>query len=89
MHLNEPGLVQRPKLTLNGPKRTTDTETMTLRDALSIAIPAIALIGIIFAAPGEMRWSRRPWFIKGPPRRGPMAAFFAVFLVAAVARVLF
>jgi hypothetical protein len=57
---------------------------MTLRDALSIAIPAVALV-VLVAAPGELRWTRRPWFIKGPPRRRSFAALFAALLVIAVA----
>jgi len=61
---------------------------VTLRDAISIAIPVIALV-IILAVPGEPRWVRRPWFIKGPPRRGPMAAFFAAFLILEIVRVVF
>jgi hypothetical protein len=35
-----------------------DTEAVTLRDALQIAIPAVLLI-IVVAAPGEPRWLRR------------------------------
>jgi hypothetical protein len=61
---------------------------MTLRDALSIAIPAVGLV-VALAVPGEPRWIGRPWFIKGPPRRGMWAAFFAAFLVIEVAHTLF
>jgi hypothetical protein len=61
---------------------------MTLRDSLSIAIPAVALCAL-YAAPGEPRWTARPWFWTARPRRGPIAACFAVLLVVAIARVLF
>lgn len=61
---------------------------MTFNDAITIAVPAIALI-IVLAVPGEPRWLARPWFIKGPPRRGPIAAFITVLLIAAIARTLF
>jgi hypothetical protein len=60
---------------------------MTLRDALSITIPAVALVALL-AVPGEPRWTRRPWFIDGSPRRGPVAALFAAFLIIAIARML-
>jgi hypothetical protein len=56
---------------------------MTTRDALSIALPAIALAFVLFL-PGTPRWGRRPWFVTGPPRRGPLAAFCAVLLLFAV-----
>jgi hypothetical protein len=54
---------------------------MTVRDTLMIAIPAAALI-IVVASPGEGRWLRRPWFIKGPPRRGVLEAFCAILLLS-------
>jgi hypothetical protein len=60
---------------------------MSFRDALSIVIPAVALAALL-AIPGEPHWGRRPWFVKGPPRRGLFAAFFAALLVIAVARTL-
>ena len=64
-----------------------DRETVTLRDTLMIAIPAVALI-IVVAAPGEQRWLRRPWFINGPPRRRVLEAFFAILLLVAIFRAL-
>lgn len=79
-------MAPRSKPDANDLERTTDTETVTLRDAISIAIPVIALV-IILAIPGEPRWVSRPWFIKGPPRRGPLAAFFTAFLLLEIARV--
>jgi hypothetical protein len=62
---------------------------MTLRDALSIAIPGVALVAL-FVVPGELRWTRRPWFIDGRAlsRRWPIAIFGA-FLVLAIAHALF
>lgn len=60
---------------------------MTFTDAISIAIPAIALIALI-AVPGTPRWLRRPWFVDDQPRRTPIAAFVALLLIAAVVRVL-
>ena len=67
--------------------RAADTEPMTSNDGIGIAILAIALITVI-AVPGQPRWQARPWFIKGPPRRAPLAAFIAVLLVAAIAHAL-
>jgi amino acid transporter len=57
---------------------------MTLSDLLGIAMPAIVLI-VVIAVRGEPRWLRRPWLIKDTPRRAPIAAFFAVLLLAAIA----
>lgn len=56
---------------------------MTLRDALSIAIPALALFAVL-AVPGELRWAHRPSFITGLPRRTPIAIFFAALLGVAI-----
>jgi hypothetical protein len=40
--------------------------------------------------PGELRWTRRPWFVRdGPSRRGPIAVFFAVIVVLAIAHAIF
>jgi hypothetical protein len=61
---------------------------MTLSDLLGIATLAIALI-VVIAIPGEPRWLARPWFIKGPPRRAPIAVFLAALLIAATARAVF
>lgn len=55
---------------------------MTVRDALSIAIPALALL-IALTAPGEPRWTRRPSVITGQPRRRALATAFAVLLITA------
>jgi hypothetical protein len=54
-------------------------------ELFGIAILAIALVAVI-AVPGEPRWLRRPGFIRGSPRRAPIAAFIAVLLVATIAR---
>jgi hypothetical protein len=56
---------------------------MTTRDALSIAIPGIALAGILFL-PETPRWGRRPWFFSATPRRGLLAGFFGALLLFAV-----
>lgn len=61
---------------------------MTVRDALSIAIPAVALVAL-FAAPGGPSPTRRPWFVDALPHRGPIAACFAALLVFAIARTFF
>jgi hypothetical protein len=60
---------------------------MTLTDAISIAIPAIALIAVI-AIPGTPRWLARPSFADGQPRRTPIAVFLAILLIAAIVRAL-
>jgi hypothetical protein len=51
--------------------------------ALSIAIPLVALVVL---ALGEARWSRRPWFLGGGPRRGLLAVILVAFLAVAVVR---
>ena len=56
---------------------------MTLRNAISIAIPAVALL-IVLAAPGQARWARRPWLIKQEPRRAAVAAVFTALLIIAI-----
>jgi hypothetical protein len=60
---------------------------MTLRDALSIAIPAVVLVALL-VVPGELHWTRRPWFISDRVGRGPIAAWFGAILVLAIARAL-
>jgi hypothetical protein len=58
---------------------------MPLRDVLSIAIPAVGLL--VLAQPGRPRWSRRPWFVSGPPRRWWFGLFFGALLVGAIIHV--
>lgn len=60
---------------------------MTTRDALSIAIPALALLAVLWL-PGQPRWLGKPLFAKGPPHRTPIAALFALMLIIATARAL-
>jgi hypothetical protein len=56
---------------------------MSLRTALSIAIPAVGLLAVL-AVPGELRSTRRPWLAKGQSRRLYVAVGFACLLVLAV-----
>lgn len=60
-------------------------QKMSTGDALSIAIPALALLVTLWL-PGEPRWLGKPWFVNGAPRRAPFAAFFAILLIVAIAR---
>lgn len=61
---------------------------MSLRDALGIAIPVLALVMIAFV-PGEPRWLRRPWFMSDkPPRRAVLAVPFVAILLIDLARLL-
>jgi hypothetical protein len=50
--------------------------------ALSIAAPLVAIV--IVAGFGEARWSRRPWLVSGPPRRGLLALFIVGVLIGGV-----
>lgn len=59
------------------------TELMTTRDVLSIVVPVVALAAVLFL-PGELRWSRRPWFVAGAPGRGLLAAFCGALLIVAI-----
>lgn len=68
-------------------ERLADTQVMGLRDAVMIAIPAVALL-VVVSAPGELRWLRRPRFISGAPRRGVVGALLALLLLAAIFRAL-
>jgi hypothetical protein len=56
---------------------------MDLRTALSVAIPAVALL-VVVASPGKARWLRRPWFIRSEPSRFAAALFFSMILGIAV-----
>jgi len=54
-----------------------------MTNALSIAIPALALFAIL-AIPKQPRWTRQPWFTKAHPHRGYLAALAALLLLAAI-----
>jgi hypothetical protein len=55
---------------------------MTDGEAFSIAIPALALVVVLL--PESRRWGRRPWLVKEIPRRGLLAVFVSLLLLAAV-----
>ena len=57
---------------------------MSLRDALTIAIPGLALLAVL-VIPGEPRLTRRPWLTARRPRRTQLAIAFAALLIVAVA----
>ncbi len=57
---------------------------MSLRDALTIAIPALALFAVL-AIPGEPRPTRRPWLTTHPHRRTQLAIAFSALLIIAIA----
>jgi hypothetical protein len=59
-------------------------EHLLAKRAFSVVFLALLLLAVLLSP--EMRWRSRPWFIKGPPRRGYVAAFFAVLLVSAIVR---
>jgi len=54
---------------------------VSLRDALSIAIPAVGLL--LVALPGRPRWLLRPWFAAVPPRRWWLGLFLGALLLGA------
>jgi hypothetical protein len=67
------------------PRCRCDSEQMSLTTALSIAVPAVALL-VVVAARGELRWIRRPWFVKGEPRRLMLGVLFGLLLAVALVR---
>ena len=60
---------------------------MDLRDALSIAIPALAIVAVL-AIPGKPRMTRRPVGIAGPPNRLYIAGLFGLILAVAIVHVI-
>lgn len=57
---------------------------MSLRDALTIAIPGLALFAVL-AIPGDPRPTRRPWPTTRPPRRTQLAIAIGALLIIATA----
>jgi hypothetical protein len=57
---------------------------MSSRDALTIAIPGLALLAVL-TIPSEPRPTRRPWPTARPPRRTQLAIAFSALPIIAIA----
>lgn len=56
---------------------------MSLRDALTIAIPGLALLAVL-TIPNEPHPTRRPSLTARPPRRTQLAIAFGALLIVAI-----
>jgi hypothetical protein len=63
------------------------TTEMDLGNALSIAIPALAVVAVL-TIPGKLRMTRRPPGPEGPPDRRYAAGLFALLLAVAIIHVI-